>query len=52
VLLAAVIPQSPKGIAMNASDLLYVAIIIVFFASIEIAMALMGKRKTNHGEHA
>lgn len=42
--------RAPKGIEMNSSDLVYVAIIIVFFALVEIAMALMGKRKSDPGE--
>jgi hypothetical protein len=45
------IPQAPKGIVMTSSDLLYVAIILVFFALVEIAMALMGERKSDPGEH-
>ena len=44
--------QAPKGIVMNPSDYLYVAILIVFFALIEIAMALMGKNKSDRGEHS
>jgi hypothetical protein len=46
------IPQAPKGIAMNSSDLMYVAILIAFFALVEIAVALIGKHKSDHGEHS
>lgn len=45
------VPHAPKGIVMNASDLWYVAILIGFFVLIEIAMALMGKHKSDRGEH-
>jgi hypothetical protein len=48
----AVILQTPKGIVVNPSDLLYVAIMIGFFVLIEIAMAFMGKRKSDRGEHS
>jgi len=44
--------QAPKGIVMNPSDLMYVAILIVFFVLIEIAMAKTGKRKSDGGEHS
>jgi hypothetical protein len=45
------ISRATRGIVMNPSDLLYVAILIVFFVLIEVAMASMGKRKPDRGEH-
>ncbi len=44
------IAQAPKGIVMNPSDYLYIAIMIVFFALIQIVMARMGKRKSDQGD--
>jgi hypothetical protein len=47
---ATMIPQAPKGVVMHSSDLVYVAILIVFFLLINIALARMGKRKSDRGE--
>jgi hypothetical protein len=48
--LAAMIPQAPKGVVMHFSDIVYVAILIVFFVLINIALARMGKRKSDRKE--
>ena len=50
MILATMIPQAPKGVVMHSSDLVYAAILIVFFVLINIALARMGKRKSERKE--